>query len=49
MIEVLVKIILRRILVHVIVRRSCKIGEYVDIKNCLGKKRLFGKLVLISI
>ena len=49
MIEVLVKIIICGILVHIIVRRSCKIGEYVDIKNCLGKKRLYGKLVLINI
>ena len=26
--------------------KACKIGEYLDIKNCLCKKRFFGKLVL---
>ena len=26
--------------------KACKINEYLDIKNCLRKKRLFGKLVL---
>ena len=25
--------------------KACKIGEYLDIKNCLCKKRFFGKLV----
>ena len=27
--------------------KACKIGEYLDIKNCSCKKRLFGKLVLV--
>ena len=27
--------------------RACKIDEYLDIKNCLSKKRLFGKLALV--
>ena len=26
--------------------KACKINEYLDIKNCSRKKRLFGKLVL---
>ena len=26
--------------------KACKIGEYLDIKNCSCKKRLFGKLEL---
>ena len=26
--------------------KACKIGEYLDIKNCSCKKRVFGKLVL---
>ena len=26
--------------------KTCKISEYLDTKNCLCKKRLFGKLVL---
>ena len=24
---------------------ACRIGEYLDIKNCLCKKRLFDKLI----
>ena len=27
--------------------KACKIDEYLDIKNCLSKKRLFGKLALV--
>ena len=26
--------------------KACKIGKYLDVKNCSCKKRLFGKLVL---
>ena len=26
--------------------KACKIEKYIDIKNCLCKKRLIGKLVL---
>ena len=28
--------------------KTCKIAEYLDIKNCSCKKRLFCKLVLVS-
>ena len=27
--------------------KTCKIDEYLDIKNCSCKKRLFGKLELV--
>ena len=28
--------------------KACKIGKYLDIKNCSFEKRLFGKLVLAN-
>ena len=47
LIWVLVKIVIHRILVHVIVNVTvCEIGEYLVIKNCESKARPIYKLVL---